>query len=81
MTMTHHLDDATLMSLAAGSLSQTLSVVAMSHVAACPRCALELRRMEAVGAAMFASLTPEALAAPAPVHKAARDESGARQYS
>ena len=38
MSIAHHLDDATLMSLAAGTLTPALAVVAASHVALCPHC-------------------------------------------
>jgi putative transcriptional regulator len=76
MTITHHLDDATLMSFAAGSLKQALSVVAASHVTGCAQCAQELRRMEAVGAALFAGLTPARMAKSAPVLQLARAEDG-----
>lgn len=77
MTITHHLDDATLMSFAAGSLPATLSVVAASHIASCAHCARELRYMERVGAAMFANLGSSALGRPAPTMALARAEADA----
>jgi putative transcriptional regulator len=76
MTISHHLDDSTLMSFAAGSLPQTLSVVAAAHIDSCPQCARELRRMEAIGAAMFAGLSAKALSRPAPIAALARSEDG-----
>ena len=67
MTISRHLDDTTLMSFAAGSLPEALAAVAASHIAVCPVCAREVRRMERVGAALFAGLETAALARPAPV--------------
>lgn len=58
MTTTHHLDDATLMSFAAGSLPGALSAVAATHIAVCPRCRKELAHFERVGGALVASLAP-----------------------
>ena len=46
MTITHHLDDATLMSFAAGALPAALSAVAAAHVAMCPRCRREVAALE-----------------------------------
>ena len=45
MTITHHLDDATLMSFAAGSLPAALSAVAAAHVAMCARCRHEIAKL------------------------------------
>ena len=36
MTITHHLDDATLMSFAAGSLPNALAAIAAAHIAMMP---------------------------------------------
>jgi len=58
MTITHHLDDATLMSFAAGSLPDALSAVAAAHVALCARCRGEVASLERVGAALLAELSP-----------------------
>ena len=58
MSITRHLDDATLMSLAAGTLTPALSVVAASHVAWCPACRQGLAAAEALGAALLADLAP-----------------------
>lgn len=78
MTITHHLDDATLMSFAAGSLPAALSVVAASHIASCSQCAREIRYMERIGAAMFANLGSTALQRPVPSMAMARAEAEAR---
>jgi putative transcriptional regulator len=61
MTITHHLDDATLMSFAAGSLPAALSAVAAAHVAMCPRCRREVAGLERVGGALLAELLPATL--------------------
>ena len=61
MTITHHLDDATLMSFAAGSLPNTLAAVAAAHIAMCPRCRRELNFLERIGGAFVADLPPAAL--------------------
>jgi putative transcriptional regulator len=61
MTITHHLDDATLMSFAAGALPGALSAVAAAHVAMCARCRHEVAGLERVGGALLAELSPAAL--------------------
>lgn len=67
MIITHHLDDATLMSYAAGSLPNALAGVVATHVAMCPRCHGELAHHEFIGAAMVEGIPPVPLAGPAPV--------------
>lgn len=49
MKINHHLDDATLMSLSAGTLGEALSVVAAAHVSNCSICSARLRQMDALG--------------------------------
>ena len=61
MTITHHLDDATLMSFAAGALPDALSAVAAAHVAMCARCRREVATLERVGGALLAQLAPATL--------------------
>jgi putative transcriptional regulator len=61
VTITHHLDDATLMSFAAGSLPAALSAVAAAHVAMCARCRHEIAGLERVGGALLAELQPARL--------------------
>jgi putative transcriptional regulator len=56
MSITHHLDDATLMSFAAGALPAALSAVAAAHVAMCTRCRGEVAALERVGAALLTQL-------------------------
>lgn len=66
-TITHHLDDATLMCFAAGSLPQALSAVVATHIAVCPQCSREARRLDLVGAVLFAGLRDTQLERPVPV--------------
>jgi len=61
MTITHHLDGATLMSFAAGALPAALAAVAAAHVAMCPRCRRDVADLEQVGAALMADLAPVGL--------------------
>ncbi len=63
MTITHHLDDATLMSYAAGSLPESLAAVAAAHVSMCSRCRHEVSVHERMGAALLAGMAPEKLTA------------------
>ena len=66
MTITRHLDGATLMSFAAGSLPQALAAVAAAHVSMCARCRDEVAFLESVGGALLAGMPQAALARPAP---------------
>lgn len=63
MTITHHLDDATLMSFAAGSLPGTLAAVAAAHVSMCSRCRAEVAVHERMGAALLSEIAPKKLEA------------------
>ena len=53
MTISHHLDTATVLAYAAGSLDDCLSVVAACHVAMCEECQVEVHQAEAIGGAML----------------------------
>ena len=66
MSIAHHLDDATLMSLAAGTLAPALAVVAASHVSLCPHCRHMLTAFEEAGAALLADLVPIPLSGETP---------------
>lgn len=66
MTITRHLDEATLMSFAAGSLPGALAAVAAAHVAMCPRCRAEVAFLERVGGALLTDLPGTAMARPGP---------------
>ena len=71
MTITHHLDDATLMSFAAGALPAALSAVAATHADMCPRCRREVAALERLGGAVMADLSPVALERSEPAQAAA----------
>lgn len=73
-TITHHLDDATLMSFAAGSLPQALAAVVATHIAVCMQCARATETLDAVGAALFADLAGADLDRPAPIMALRRQE-------
>ena len=49
MTISHHLDEATVLAYAAGTLNEAFSVVAAAHVSVCPSCRAAVRQAEAVG--------------------------------
>jgi putative transcriptional regulator len=66
MTITHHPDDSTLLSYAAGSLPGALVVVVAAHVAVCLRCRDEVAVMELMGGAMLADLPGVVLRRPLP---------------
>jgi len=66
MTITHHLDDATLMSFAAGSMPSALGAVAAAHVAMCARCRGEVAVHERLGAALMSEVAPARMERPHP---------------
>lgn len=66
MTVSHHLDDATLLAHAAGTLPRALALVVESHLEFCPQCRASLRMADAVGGAVLA------LQDPAPVSEASK---------
>lgn len=53
MKITHHLDDATIMAYAAGTLGEAHSVVVAAHVAMCRDCRGAIRAAEAVGGSIL----------------------------
>jgi putative transcriptional regulator len=86
MAITHHPDISTLMSCAAGSQPEALAAVVASHIAMCPACSDELRKMQEIGVALFENLPAASVAAKAPVvaaraAEAHGDETGARSDS
>lgn len=74
----HHLDDATLMSLAAGALAMPLAVVASAHLERCAECRQRLRAAEAIGAALLEQTQPDTVS---PRRDALRDVMLARLES
>lgn len=61
MTIRHHPSDDLLLAYAAGSLSESLSLMVATHSALCPRCRREIERAEAIGAALVDEAEPLAM--------------------
>lgn len=61
MTINHHLDDATLLAYAAGTLDESMSVVVSSHLAMCPQCRAAARHGNHLGGALMEEIKPEPL--------------------
>jgi putative transcriptional regulator len=53
----HHLDEATLVSYVAGSLSQGMALVVASHISLCTACQLRVSAMEEIGGALLEQVT------------------------
>jgi putative transcriptional regulator len=73
-TIVHHPDDATLMSFAAGSLTEALSAVVAAHLDVCPDCRREHLLMVRMGGALLEALPSPSLDRPAPVMALRRQE-------
>ena len=54
MTISFHPDEATLMSYAAGGLTEPFAIIVGSHAELCPACRRTLRRLNAFGGALMA---------------------------
>ncbi|MCC7253917.1 ChrR family anti-sigma-E factor [Hyphomicrobium sp.] len=67
MTITHHPDISTLMCCSAGSQPEACAAVIASHLACCPQCRAEVRRMQKIGVALFDMLEPSAMSESAPI--------------
>lgn len=61
MTIIHHLDDATILSYAAGTLGEALSVAAACHVGMCAECRTAVRKAEALGGEILDDLQSSAV--------------------
>ena len=59
MIIKHHLSDITLGTFTAGSLKESISLVAASHISLCPVCRERLERLEELGGAQLQSSEPE----------------------
>src|SRR5215813_9394332 len=79
MSITHPLNDATLMSFAAGALPAALSAVAAAHVAMCTRCRSELAVLECVGAALLTAIPAARMERAEPETASAPDPAAAQQ--
>ena len=53
MNINHHLDEATLFSYVAGSLSQGMALVVASHISICESCRERVFETEAIGGALL----------------------------
>lgn len=49
----HHLDEATVLALAAGTLNDAHAIVASAHMAMCPHCRATLKNAEAIGGGLL----------------------------
>ena len=58
MNIRHHLDEATLLSYAAGSMSQAMALVTACHLVMCAQCRTRAQQSEAIGGALLDNLIP-----------------------
>lgn len=56
MNIKHHLDEASLVSYAAGSISQSMALVAACHISMCPKCQKRVSESESIGGILLESL-------------------------
>ena len=63
MNIHHHLDHATILTYAAGTLGEALSVVAASHIAWCPTCRAAVRQAGNMGGQLMLELDATAVSA------------------
>ncbi len=61
MTIVHHLDDATILAYAAGTLGEALSIAAASHISMCPVCLKASRKAEELGGEILNDLESAAV--------------------
>lgn len=58
LNIRHHLDEATLLSYAAGSMSQAMALVTACHISLCPECQSRARQSESIGGLLLDGLDP-----------------------
>ncbi len=58
MNIKHHLDEATLVSYVAGSMSQAMALVVACHISMCAACRERVHESEAIGGMLLDSLNP-----------------------
>ncbi|MEQ8355002.1 MAG: ChrR family anti-sigma-E factor [Kiloniellaceae bacterium] len=58
----HHLPEEVLLDHAAGSLSEGMALLVATHLALCPGCRAAATEFDALGGALLAAITPQALA-------------------
>ena len=61
MKITHHLDETTIIALAAGTLGEAHGFAAATHVAYCPLCRAALRDAETIGGQIMQDDEPRAV--------------------
>lgn len=59
MSINHHLDNTTLFSYVAGSLSQGMALVVASHLSVCDACRERVFEIEAIGGALLDNITSD----------------------
>jgi putative transcriptional regulator len=59
----HHLDEATIIAYAAGTLDEALAVVAAAHAAWCPSCRAAIGEAEALGGSFLSEIDGEGISA------------------
>ena len=62
MTIQHHINDDLLVAYAAGSLSESWSLLVASHLALCPTCRKALEAAETMGAQLLETIAPVSVA-------------------
>ncbi len=62
MNIRHHLDDATLVSYAAGALPQGMALLVACHLSWCEACSARMKQAEALGGVLLESVEEVALA-------------------
>lgn len=63
MNISHHLDHATVLAYAAGTLGEALTIVAAAHIAWCPECHKAVRQAESMGGELLLELDGSAVSA------------------
>ncbi len=61
MKITHHLDDATLLAFAAGTVGEAHGILVASHLAMCPECRVAFRKAEGLGGGILESQREQAV--------------------
>ena len=61
MNITHHLDDATILAFAAGTVGEAHGIVVASHVAMCPTCRSAFRNAESLGGGILSAQSEAAV--------------------
>lgn len=62
MTITHHIDDETLLAYAAGDLDEGFSLLVATHLSLCPQCRKTVAMAEDLGGVMIDDLAPADMA-------------------